>query len=180
MSNSWKTTIHTHQCKPLSFPPSLPPLFFSHSKPKPKKQATVDYSPPPVCCSKKRNWPSLPDPHSNPQHHKNRSELRAREPRQEQLACSLARSLLRNSTHETRTHARTETRTETNARDGNWESRSSRVRVTGFCRLAFWANVTVEMRAEFCCGQGQGQGARVPVSTAGRMRSVMGSDGRLR
>jgi hypothetical protein len=33
--------------------------------------------------------------------------LRAREPRQEQLACLLARSLLRNSTHETRTHART-------------------------------------------------------------------------
>jgi hypothetical protein len=84
--------------------------------------------------------------------------LRAREPRQEQLACSLARSCATAPTKHARTHAQSETRTETNARDGNWESRSSRVRVTGFCRLAFWANVTVEMWAEFCWGQGQGQG----------------------
>jgi hypothetical protein len=41
-------TVRRLQSTPTSatLSPSLPPLFFYHSKPKPKKQATVDYSPP--------------------------------------------------------------------------------------------------------------------------------------
>lgn len=155
-------TVRRLQSTPTSatLSPSLPPLFFSHSKPKPKKQATVDYSPPLLCLMLKKEKLAVTSRPSQQSQNITRTEancLQENQGKNNSLARSLARSCATAPTKHARTHAQSETRTETNARDGNWESRSSRVRVTGFCRLAFWANVTVEMRAEFCWGQGQGQ-----------------------
>lgn len=99
-------TVRRLQSIPTSatLSPSLPPLFFSHSKPKPKKQATVDYSPPLSDAQKReigRHFRTLTAIHNI-----TRTEANCVQENQGKNN-SLARSLLLNSTHETRTHAHT-------------------------------------------------------------------------
>jgi hypothetical protein len=100
-------TVRRLQSTPTSatLSPSLPPLFFYQSKPKPKKQATVDYPPPSLSDSQKReigrHCQTLTAIHNG-----TRTEANCVQENQRKNN-SLARSLLRNSTHETRTHART-------------------------------------------------------------------------
>jgi len=93
-----------------SLPPSLPPLFFSHSKPKPKKQATVDYSPPtlPLSAAQKReigrDFQTLTAIHNI-----TRTEANCVQENQGKNN-SLARSLALAQQHPRNTHARTHSR----------------------------------------------------------------------
>ncbi len=105
-------TVRRLQSTPTSatLSPSLPPLFFSHSKPKPKKQATVDYSPPLLCLMLKKEKlavTSRPSQQSTTSQEHKRIACKRTEARTTRL---LARSLALAQQHPRNTHARTHSR----------------------------------------------------------------------
>ncbi len=102
-------TVRRLQSTPTSatLSPSLPPsILLLPQQTQTQKTSNSRLSPPHPRSDAQEKLAVTSRPHSNPQHHKNRSELRAREPRQEQLACSLARS----QQHPRNTHARSHSR----------------------------------------------------------------------